>query len=167
MSEISLDLKPLTRAGFAAFGDVIESDARDSFLINHDMAERFHELASVDLRGEDARAIISLVNSRKYEMPRKVDHVEYHPLGSQAFVPLCDSPFIVVVAPAGEVPDGSRLAAFVTNGQQGVNYLCGTWHHVLLTPYSAMTFLCIDRAGKGNNCIDYFFDEDEQRLLAL
>ena len=116
---------------------------------------------------EDAGAIISLVKSSKYEMPRKLDHVEHHPLGSQAFVPLDETPFIVVVGKAGESPQPEDFQGFITNGQQGINYHPGTWHHVLLTPYAAMTFLCIDRAGPGNNCIDHFFDEDQQRVLAL
>lgn len=160
-------VKPLTQAGFAPYGDVIESEGRKSFFINNDMAERFHNLAKVDVLGDDAAAIISLVHSKLFDMPRKVDHVENHPLGSQAFLPLDDSPFIVVVGKAGEMPEVNQLEAFVTNGQQGINYHAGTWHHVLLTPYSAMRFICVDRVGSGNNCIDYFIDEAVQQSLEL
>lgn len=163
----ALDIQPLTRTAFAPYGDVIESDERESFFINNEMAERFHALAKVQAPGEDAEVIISLVNSRKYDMPRKLDHVEHHPLGSQAFVPLDETPFIVVVGQAGDLPQPGDFHGFLTNGKQGINYHPGTWHHVLLTPYSAMTFLCVDRAGSGNNCIDHFFDEDQQRVLAL
>jgi ureidoglycolate lyase len=160
-------IKPLTQQGFAPYGDVIESEGRKSFFINNDMAERFHNLAKVDVLGEDATAIISLVHSKQFDMPRKVDHVENHPLGSQAFLPLDDSPFIVVVGKEGEAPKVNELEAFVTNGQQGINYHAGTWHHVLLTPYSAMRFICVDRIGSGDNCIDYFIDEVEQQVLGL
>jgi ureidoglycolate lyase len=162
-----LNIQPLSLDAFAPFGDVIETDERESFFINNGMAERFHALAKVEAPGEDAGVIISLVKSSKYDMPRKLDHVEHHPLGSQAFVPLDETPFIVVVGEAGDSPRAENFQAFVTNGKQGINYHPGTWHHVLLTPYSAMTFLCIDRAGSGNNCIDYFFDEGQQRVLAL
>jgi ureidoglycolate lyase len=165
MSIEALQIQPLTREAFAPYGDVIESEDRDSFFINNDMAERFHALAQIEAR--DGDAIISLVKSNQYDMPRKLDHVEHHPLGSQAFVPLDETPFIVVVARAGESPQAEDFQAFVTNGRQGINYHPGTWHHVLLTPYAAMTFLCIDRAGSGNNCIDHFFDEDQQRLLEM
>lgn len=163
----SMLIKPLTQAGFAPYGDVIESEGRKSFFINNDMAERFHNLAKVDVLGDDAAAIISLVDSKHFDMPRKVDHVENHPLGSQAFLPLDDSPFIVVVGKAGEAPEADALEAFVTNGRQGINYHAGTWHHVLLTPYSAMRFICVDRVGSGNNCIDHFFSDDEMRELLL
>jgi ureidoglycolate lyase len=163
----ALEISALNRSGFAPFGDVIEVDERDSFPINNGMAERFHGLAEVQLAGDDARAIISVVASRQYQMPRKVDHLEHHPYGSQAFIPLNSSPFIVVVAVAGDEPVGRDLHAFVTNGRQGINYHKGTWHHVLLTPYAAMRFICVDRAGSGNNCIDFFFAEDQQLNLEL
>jgi ureidoglycolate lyase len=163
----TLEVKPLTQAEFAPFGDVIESDARDSFFINNSMAERFHALANIDIRGDDGKAIISLVKSKQFDLPRKVDHVENHPLGSQAFIPINTTPFIVVVAKASEKPKVSNLRAFVTNGQQGINYHAGTWHHVLLTPYAAMTFICVDRVGSGNNCIDFSFDENEQKQLEI
>jgi len=167
MSIEALEIQPLTRAAFAPYGDVIESDERESFFINKDMAERFHALAKIEAPGEDAGVIISLVKSKQYDMPRKLDHVENHPLGSQAFVPLDETPFIVVVGKAGESPQPEDFQGFITNGKQGINYHPGTWHHVLLTPYAAMTFLCVDRAGPGNNCIDHFFDEGQQRVLAL
>jgi len=167
MSIGPLNIQPLTRAAFSPYGEVIETEQRDSFFINNGMAERFHALARIEAAGKDAGAIISLVKSKQYDMPRKLDHVEHHPLGSQAFVPLDETAFIVVVGKAGESPQAEDFQAFVTNGRQGINYHPGTWHHVLLTPYSAMTFLCIDRAGPGNNCIDHFFNEDQQRVLAL
>lgn len=163
----ALTIRPLTSSGFAPFGDVVEFEGRDSFPINKGMADRYHALADVELGGEQARAIISLVDSRKFDMPRKVDHLEHHPLGSQAFLPLDANPFIVVVAPAASEPDLDKLAVFVTNGRQGINYRLGTWHHVLLTPYAATRFICVDRTGPGDNCIDFFIPEPDQRLLEL
>jgi ureidoglycolate lyase len=162
-----LAIQPLSSAGFEPFGDVVEFEGHDSFPINKGMADRYHALADVELAGEQARAIISLVESRKFELPRKVDHLEHHPLGSQAFLPLDASPFIVVVCPAGSEPELDKLQAFVTNGRQGINYRLGTWHHVLLTPYASMRFICVDRTGPGDNCIDFFIPAPEQRRLEL
>ena len=162
-----LAIQPLSSAGFAPFGDVVEFEGHDSFPINKGMADRYHALADVELAGDQARAIISLVDSRKFDMPRQVDHLEYHPLGSQAFLPLDSSPFIVVVCPAADQPELERLQAFVTNGRQGINYRLGTWHHVLLTPYASMRFICVDRTGPGDNCIDFFIPDSAQRLLEL
>ncbi len=164
---VQLAVEPLTRAEFAPFGDVIESVDRDSYLINNGMAERFHALARVETKGEAFNPVISLVKSKRFELPRKVDHVEYHPLGSQAFIPLDQTPFVVVVTNPGKDPMPEDLKAFVTNGRQGINYHAGTWHHVLLTPYAAMDFICVDWEGGANNCVDHFFDQSRQRQLCI
>jgi ureidoglycolate lyase len=160
-----MSVEALTGEAFAPFGDVIEFEGSDFFPINNGMADRYHALAEVELGDQQSRAVISLVASRQFDMPRRVDHLEYHPLGSQAFLPLDACPFIVVVCAAASEPDLGQLRAFVTNGKQGINYRRGTWHHVLLTPYAPMRFICVDRAGPGNNCIDYHIGESEQPLL--
>ena len=162
-----LMVKPLTQADFSPFGDVIESDGRDSFPINNGMAERFHQLARVETKGKQSCPVISLVKSKRFDLPHSVDHVEYHPFGSQAFIPLDQTPFIVVVAKAGKPPLADDLKAFMTNGKQGINYHTGTWHHVLLTPYAAMDFICVDRVGEGDNCIDHYYSEDQYRELVF
>ena len=78
----TMSIQPLTREAFAPFGDVVEFEDSDFFQINNGMADRYHALADVELGGEQSRAIISLVVSRQFDMPRKIDHLEYHPLGS-------------------------------------------------------------------------------------
>ncbi len=161
----SLAIEPLTAAAFAAYGDVIEFEDRDHYPINGGMAERYHALADIELGGTAARGVISLVRSRKFDLPRAVDHMEYHPYGSQAFIPLDSDPFIVVVAAAGERPQAPR--AFVTNGRQGINYRAGTWHHVLLTPYAGMSFVCVDRDAPDENCVEYHVPEADQLILDL
>ena len=162
-----LAVRPLSQAAFARFGDVIEFDGSESYPINNGMADRFHALAAVEIGGDDARAVISLVASKLFELPHRIDHLEYHPHGSQAFIPLDSSPFVVVVAAAASTPDLDALQAFVTNGRQGINYRAGTWHHVLLTPYAAMRFACVDRDSPDENCVDFAIPEGEQPLLEL
>lgn len=162
-----LEIKPLTRAAFAPFGDVISFADSEPYQINNGMAERYHAIAQVELAGEDASAVVSLVASRKYDMPRRVDHLEYHPYGSQAFIPLDASPFIVVVGTAAKTPDLTGLSAFVTNGEQGINYHQGTWHHVLLTPFAAMRFVCVDRDSPDDNCVNFHIAGNDQPLLEL
>lgn len=166
MSQITLNVEPLTREGFAPYGDVVESEGRDSVPMNAGMAARFHAVAEVDAIGEEARGIISVIEAKLFEMPESVTFVERHPQGSQAFIPLDETPFLVVVAPPTEAVDLSKMRAFITNGRQGINYHRGTWHHVLLTPFAAMRFICVDRAGKGNNCDEFWFEENERPLLA-
>ena len=163
----SLTVEPLSREAFAAYGEVIEFEGRESYPINGGMADRYHALATVETGGGDNRAVISLVASNKFQLPRRVDHLEYHPHGSQAFIPLDDAPFLVVVGAPGEVPDLAGLRAFATNGRQGINYRAGTWHHVLLTPFAAMRFVCVDRDSPDDNCVDFHIPESDQPLLDL
>ena len=160
-----LALEPLSRDAFAPFGDVIEFEGHDCYPINDGKADRFHALAGVDVGGESARAVISLVRSRRFPLPHRVDHLEYHPHGSQAFIPLDATPFIVVVAAAA--PEPGELFAFATNGRQGINYHAGTWHHVLLTPYAEMRFVCVDRDAPDDNCVDFQLPEARQRILDI
>ena len=160
-------VEPLSSEGFAAFGDVIAFAGNDYYPINNGMADRYHALADVVTQGDDARAVISLVKSRQFELPRRLDHMEYHPLGSQAFIPLASSPFIVVVTEKAPEPDISTVRAFITNGRQGINYHPGTWHHVLLTPYAEMDFICVDREGGGNNCIEFVIPRDQHREILI
>lgn len=163
----AIPILPLSASAFADCGDVIEFGANASYPINNGMADRYHALAAVELAGDDARAVISLVSSKLFDMPRRVDHLECHPRGSQAFIPLDPTPFIVVVAPAAETPDLGKLRAFVTDGQQGINYRAGTWHHVLLTPFAATRFVCVDRDLPDDNCLDFRIPDAEQPLLEL
>jgi ureidoglycolate lyase len=83
-------------------------------------------------------------------LPFEITMMERHPLGSQAFIPLNDKPYLVVVAPAGEL-DESKIRAFVTSGWQGVNYAKGVWHHPLLALGEVSDFIVVDRGGDGHN----------------
>ena len=53
-------IEPLTRANFADFGDVIETESAKHFPINDGRVERYHDLASVQLGGENSRALINI-----------------------------------------------------------------------------------------------------------
>ena len=108
----TLAAAPLTAEAFAAFGDVIEATGA-SFPINAGMCDRFHDLARIEFTGEGARAGISIGYGRPYPLPLVFDLVERHPLGSQAFVPMTEDPFLVVVAP-DEAGRPGRPRAFLT-----------------------------------------------------
>lgn len=51
--------------------------------------------------------------------------------GTRAFMPMNGEAFVVIVALGEDKPDLSTLKAFITNGQQGVNYHRNVWHHPL------------------------------------
>jgi len=152
MSEQRLTISPLTAEAFAAFGDVIESEGRAHHPINAGSAQRFDDLASVDVTAAGGCPQISLCRAEPVTLPLPLRLMERHPLSSQAFIPLSATPFLIVVAPAGERLDLGRLRAFRSNGRQGINYRPGTWHHPLLALDHVSDFLIVDRRGEGANC---------------
>jgi len=157
--------EPLTKDSFAPFGDVIEVDGSQFYLINGGMVQRYHDLARIDVATEGGHALLNLFRGKPYEYPLPVKMMERHPLGSQAFMPLSATPFAVIVAPAGEQVGPANLRAFISNGHQGVSYRRGTWHHVLLTLQRESDFIVIDRGGAGSNCDELHFPADQQRLF--
>jgi len=152
MTETRLPIALLTRAAFAPFGDVIESEGRDHYPINAGMAQRYHDLAEVDVMAGGGRPLISLLKAKPVALPLRLRLMERHPLSSQAFIPLSAVPFLIVVAPASRTLDLARLKAFRSNGRQGINYRRGTWHHPLLALDSVSNFLIVDRGGEGDDC---------------
>ncbi|GAA5236962.1 ureidoglycolate lyase [Verticiella sediminum] len=158
--------EPLTADAFLPFGEVIETEGRPFHYINQQQVQRYDDLAEVDVLAQDGRAGISLAHAQPYCLPLRVQVLERHPLSSQAFIPLAGARFVVVVAPVGERVEGHALRAFVTNGQQGVNYRRGVWHHVLLAVDQPATFVMIDRLGAGPNCDRIELAPAAQRLLA-
>ncbi|MFZ5964411.1 ureidoglycolate lyase [Thalassococcus sp. BH17M4-6] len=143
-----LTARPLTAAAFAPFGDVLEAAGAPDKIINAGMCGRFHDRAQLDF-GPDGRAGLSLFDATPRSLPYTCDLVERHPDGSQAFVPLHQNPWLVVVAAPGAVP--GKLHAFLANPGQCVNFHRGTWHGVL-TPLAAPgLFAVIDRIGDTPN----------------
>ena len=162
-----IDVQPLTKQAFAPFGEVIECDGAEHFPINKGFTQRFHKLASVVLGQEGDEAIINLFRSQRWPHPVALTMLEQHPQGSQAFIPMDACPFLVVVADKDEQGQPNRLHAFVTNGNQGVNYGLGVWHHPLLILAPEQDFIVVDRSGAGNNLIEVDLDAAKQASLDM
>lgn len=152
----TIEIKPLTREAFAPFGDVIEMEGAANFPINAGKCTRFHDLAKIETTGEKARPMISLLRGDPYPLPLTLTMVERHPLGTQAFIPLTDNAFLVVVAE--ETADGpGEPLAFRTAPGQGVNIGRNVWHGIL-TPLDAVSdFAVVDRGGEGVNLEEHFY----------
>ena len=56
---ISLSIAPLTKAGFAPFGEVVETADVKPKLINEGFAGRFNDLATIDVAAEGGEINIS------------------------------------------------------------------------------------------------------------
>ena len=153
----TLTLHALTADAFAPFGDVLSATGPWDKLINAGLCQRFHDRARLDV-GPDARAGLSIFNAQPRALPYSFDLVERHPDGSQAFIPMHQHPFLVIVAPDDNGTPGTPLA-FITDGAQAINFHRGTWHGVL-TPLAAPgLFAVVDRIGATPNLQEYTYPD--------
>jgi ureidoglycolate lyase len=141
--------EPLTKDVFAPFGDVIEAAGHRPLEINQGFAQRFDDLAAIDVSAEGGQVKVSLFTASLRPYPIAIDMMERHPLGSQLFYPLQNQPWLVVVC--GDPQDVTSFKAFTATGQQGVNYRPNTWHFPLLVTNSGDRFIVVDRKGPGKN----------------
>jgi ureidoglycolate lyase len=96
----------------------------------------------------------------KRTFPMKIDMMEKHPLGSQAFIPMKPTTFLAFVAPAGDKPDLNKVESFIVPPGIGVNYNADVWHFPLISTED-MNFLVVDRKGSGDNLVIKNFDKEE------
>lgn len=149
---------PLTREAFAPFGDVIEMEGSAHITINQGFAERFNDLAHVDVETEGGSTNVSLFLGQPRPSPIAIKLMERHPLGSQIFFPLQDRPWLIVVCE--DVNDFATYRALTATGSQGVNYARNVWHHPLLVLDGDSRFLIVDRKGPGNNLEEVWLADD-------
>ncbi len=154
MSDKIINVVPqqLTAENFAVYGDVISvSESAEHFAINDGHTMRYHDLANVDVAEQQGKTLLNIFRSTPLIFPLPIEMMERHPLGSQAFIPMSNQPYVVVVAPSGEL-DTRKIEVFLASSKQGVNYHKGTWHHFCLALNEVSDFLVVDRGGKGDNC---------------
>jgi ureidoglycolate lyase len=148
---IVLEIAPLTRDAFQPYGDVIDVAGASHFTINKGTTERYHDLARINVASEGGQPLINIFRGQPRPQPIRLDLMERHPLGSQAFYPLQDRAWLLVVSVADDPLDPAGLRAFRASGTQGVNYARNVWHHPLLVLHPDSDFLIVDRGGEGNN----------------
>ena len=108
---------------------------------------------------------MSIFSAKKRKFPMKIDMMEKHPLGSQAFVPMSETKFLVFVAPKGKKPNTKKIESFIVPKLNGINYKPGIWHFPLISTKN-MNFLVIDRkGGTGNNLVIHNFKKNEKISL--
>ncbi|MCA0433403.1 MAG: ureidoglycolate lyase [Proteobacteria bacterium] len=146
---IRLTPKPLNKAIFRPYGNVIDTSGVTPKNVNQGFAQRFDDLAYVDVAPEFGSVNVALFTANPRPMPIAVKLMERHPMGSQIFVPLQDRPWLVLVCDNPLKPETYQL--FAATGQQGINYARNIWHHPLLVFDEGSRFLVFDRKGSGNN----------------
>jgi len=150
-----LKLEPLTAEAFAPFGDVIQRQGVIAETINYGRTQKFADLARIDTGEEGGKISVHIYRSQPVKLPFLIERMERHPLGSQAFMPLHQQPFPVIVAPPGDDPDNLSIRGFISSGEQGINLHKGVWHHYQVSLAGICDYLVIDRAGLQNNCEEW------------
>ena len=155
-------IKPIkiTRKNFTKYGELISSDDVNPIDINAGYAKRFDNLANINTYKDEGKAIVSIFSAIKRSFPMKIDMMEKHPLGSQAFIPMKETTFLSFVAPPGESPDINKIQSFIIPPKTGINYKPGVWHFPLISTEDT-NFLVIDRKGKGENLIIHKFEKEK------
>lgn len=142
--------EPLTRAGFAAYGSVVDPDfeVRDRKAnANAGTAIKVSDVTEIH-RMESSTQVVPNCNLFRCftpsllrvefpvdrELTYEVQVLEKHPLSSQTFIPMGRNPqefaFLVVVAEPQDAqsPDWSTVRAFLCRGNQAITYGAGVWH---------------------------------------
>ena len=158
--KISIKPKKITRKNFKKFGDVIYTKKIKPININDGYAKRFHNLGNINTLKKNGSTIMSIFSAKKRKFPMNIKMMEKHPLGSQAFIPMKESTFLVFVAPRGKKPNVKKIESFIVPKQTGVNYKPGIWHFPLISK-KKMNFLVVDRKGKGNNLTIHNFKKEK------
>ena len=158
--KITITPKPITKENFSKFGDMITTRDIKPLEINNGYAKRFDNIANLDTANDNGETTISIFSALKRSFPMKIDMMEKHPLGSQAFIPMKQTTFLAFVAPKGDKPDLNKIESFIVPPGIGVNYNAGIWHFPLISTED-MNFLVVDRKGSGENLVIENFNTEE------
>ena len=161
--KIIIKPKKITRKNFKKFGDIISTKKIKSININDGHAKRFNDLCRINTSSKKGSTIVSIFSAKKRKFPMNIKMMEKHSLGSQAFIPMEETTFLVFVAPKGKKPNIKKLKSFIIPKQIGINYRPGIWHFPLISTKN-MNFLVIDRKGKGNNLTIHNFKNEKISL---
>jgi ureidoglycolate lyase len=161
--KLIIEPKPITKENFSKFGDMITTENIKPLEINNGYAKRFDEIAKIDTSSENGETTISIFSALKRSFPMKIDMMEKHPLGSQAFIPMKETTFLTIVAPDGDKLNLEKIESFIVPKGMGVNYKTGIWHFPLISTED-MDFLVVDRKGSGDNLVIENLDKEDISL---
>ncbi|MFZ7091343.1 ureidoglycolate lyase [Primorskyibacter sp. 2E233] len=150
----NLQAVPITQEAINGLAELIDASGEPDKLINQGLCGRFHNRATLDIEGAPG---ISVFHSVSFSMPFKMEMMERHPHGSQAFLPMQEGEYLVVLAADNDgKPDTPR--AFIAGAGQGVNIGRNVWHGVLCPLSDPGLFMVVDRVTDGPNLEEHWFD---------
>ena len=145
MNNLILTPEILTAENFSQFGQVISREQKEFLTINNGYAKKYPDLATIDTKEHSGTTTVHIYVAKKRQFPLQINMLEKHPFFSQTFIPKDNQSFLVVVAPASDELNIEDIRAFISNGEQGVNYSRGVWHFPLISVKDDAQFIVIDR----------------------
>tara|TARA_Y100001970_G_scaffold280569_1_gene389767 strand:+ start:837 stop:1331 length:495 start_codon:yes stop_codon:yes gene_type:complete len=161
---MNLNIKVINGYNFSCFGQLISTKDLEGEKINTSTSESFSNLADIEILGENKECRINIFKAQKRIFPLQINMLENHPFSSQTFIPLQQTVFIVVVAPASKIPDLNAIEAFKLNKNEGVNFKPKVWHFPLIATENS-NFLTIDKKDYKNNLEIYNFQNNDKIYL--
>ncbi len=161
---MNLFINNINKQNFSEFGQLISTKDIKGENINSDTSKCFYDLANIEIFGENNQSRINIFKAKKRTFPLEINMLENHPFSSQAFIPLQNTSFIVVVAPISKVPNLNLLQAFKVPSEEGVNFNPKVWHFPLIAIEDS-NFLTIDKKDSKNNLEIYNFQNNDIILL--
>ena len=180
-------IENITKEDFKPFGEVISTENIEGHKINNGTTTSYNDLINVDidaslirlLLGKDNfKSRVNIFKAKKRIFPLEIDMLEYHEFGSQAFIPLQKTIFIVIVAPFLILPISSKAAftkegvrkpnlnqlkAFMIPPEIGVNLKPQIWHYPLIATEDS-NFLVIDKKISKWNLDIYKFNKNNFKI---
>lgn len=150
MSARILTAQPLTAAAFAPYGEVISSAGRAGRAINAGTSLRV-EMGDPDILDAGGRPSLSVFRAQAITLPFAARMLERHRLGSQTFLPLAGTRYVVLVALGADAPDLATLQAFMAGAGMGITLRRDVWHHPLMA-LAEGEFAVLERAGPAVDC---------------
>ena len=150
----------ISKENFSSYGDLISTSNIKPIDINDGYAKRFDNLANINTSKDQGKTIVSIFAALKRTFPMKINMMEKHPLGSQAFIPMKETTFLAFVAPQNNKPEIEKVESFIIPPGIGINYKPGIWHFPLISTEN-MNFLVVDRQGPGNNLVIENLDKEK------
>ena len=161
---MNLQIKKISKENFSQYGQLISTEDIDSQNINEETTKSFYDLVNIEVYGDDKLCRVNIFKSQKRTFPLVINMLENHPLSSQAFIPLQQTDFIVVVAPISHNPDINLIEAFHVSPEEGINFKPKVWHFPLIATEDS-NFLTIDKKDSENNLEIYNFQNNDKIFL--
>ena len=161
---MNLQIKKISKDNFSLYGQLISTEDIDSQNINEETTKSFYDLVNIEVYGDDKLCRVNIFKSQKRTFPLVINMLENHPLSSQAFIPLQQTDFIVVVAPISHNPDINLIEAFHVSPEEGINFKPKVWHFPLIATEDS-NFLTIDKKDSENNLEIYNFQNNDKIFL--